>query len=401
MAAWVKEHPRRRGAQLVFVIAIVLYTVSGPFSGVNRATIDTNASALTSQRIVTHGDVDGTAFRDASRWFVASGDRFVSNRPPGMALFALPFYVLVSPVLSDVEPEPGPSLAAASFITAAAMAVLYMALREVTTPQIALLTAITYAVATPTWGFSGLAIWPHGPGQLLLASLMYILLTDRMAWLLAPIGALAILTRPLVAIPLIVVGFWLIARRRWSQALPLAMGGLLGVALFLGWNAWVFDDTGALGPYGGQFIDKAANLTLGVYALRLGGTFLDPKHGILFVTPVIVIACVTALRRVRSIRPELLLFSTAGLAYILVHIAFNRFNPGLLLNYRYPIEAITLAAPLGAVGVAITAKSRRNAAIVVGAVIFGGLFQTLDVFGVSDLWYFVNYPAWLPWSANP
>ena len=212
---WLSDHPASQGAWAVFLILLSVYALTGDYDGGIRHNIDSLASALPAQRLVQHGDMDVSAYSDVP-WFVEGDGRLVTDRPPGATLVAIPFYLLASPALVNSDPVIWPMAVASMLVAALAMALLYLALRHLVEPWIALAVPIAYGLTTPTWSISATTLWPHGPDQLVIAGTLLAVMAGRHLWILAPLGALGVLTRPLMAVPLVVVGCWLLWRRRFS-----------------------------------------------------------------------------------------------------------------------------------------------------------------------------------------
>lgn len=75
-------------------------------------------------------------------------------------------------------------------------------------------------------------------------------------------------------------------------------------------------------------------------------SFLSPYHGILLWSPWIVVCLVFAYRQELAQQHRWLAVTPLiGAAYIAVHSTLEVASGAFFYNYRYPLEAITLAAP--------------------------------------------------------
>jgi len=394
--ASVRDHSPGKGARAVFLLLLAVYAVTADFEGGDRHNVDTYSSTMPAQRLVTHGDLDMTEFRERSPWFVPGRDGYVTDRPPGPTLVAVPFYLIVRPFVPLDREVAGPSVVAAIVVTAGAMSTLYLALRHLASPALALMTTLTYGLATPTWSISATALWPHGPNQLAIAVTLLVLVSRRRLWLLAPATALALLTRPIIIVPLGVIGAWLLLRRRFHEAAWMTGGGVVGIVGLVGWNLMQFGVVRS--PYTSAFLERSTDLSGDVYLLRLLGSLLDPQRGLLFVTPLVVIAVIAGVRGFRQLAPEARIAAFAGVAYLLVHIAFNRFSSAMPRNYRYSLETITLLAPLVGVGLERMRHSTWGSTLAWLAGGWAFVFQLLLVFELDAV--LGTSPTWLPWSLN-
>jgi hypothetical protein len=85
---------------------------------------------------------------------------------------------------------------------------------------------------------------------------------------------------------------------------------------------------------------------LGEHASNVLSAFLDPHHGVLIWSSWIVVCIAFAFRRRRQ-RPPAWLAATPliAAAYVITHSLMEVASGALPYNYRYPLEAVTLAAP--------------------------------------------------------
>lgn len=285
-------------------------------------------------------------------WMIPSGHGYViSNRAPGLVGLAAIFYWLIPGASSfDVAPA---SIAAA-VVTSAAMGTLAVLLRRIATARVALAASLILGTATTTWAVSGTALWPHGPDQLYLVIAMLAVASGCNAWT-GLAFALAILTRPPLAVVAVVAGCWASWVRR-SPRPALVIGAISGCGLvgFL-WYSHVFWDGGLQSQYTEavagadpirQFFDVSPH-ALEQLLINIAGTLVSPDRGVLFGAP-FLLALAPGLRQAWKVAPQWVRSAAAsGLVYMFVQLKTNRFSGGSMFwSYRYPLETITLMAPL-------------------------------------------------------
>jgi len=163
----------------------------------------------------------------------------VSIYPVGAALAALPVYLpaVAAGVAADDEHARTLEKLAAATLVAVSVGLLFLALRQWTTPFPALALTCVYALGTSSFSASSQALWQHGPAQAAMAGALALLDRARMG-LTAAAGlgaclAFAVLCRPtdvLIAAPLFA---WVVlARGVLARA---AIAGALGPVLFQMW----------------------------------------------------------------------------------------------------------------------------------------------------------------------
>jgi len=209
-------------------------------------------------------------------------------------LLAVPFYLITAffnPPVSQGLLHDLSKLAGAS-ITAASVAVYYLALRDRCSPRWALWLASLYGLGSWSFSVSSQALWQHGPAQLGVAIGLWGLAgkgNKRAA--AAGFGfALSVAARPdAVFIAAAAAGLWLFHRTR---ELPAFLGGAAPPAagLLSYWLAY----TGRLAPP--ELRWQARNF-LAPQAAALTGMLLTPARGLLLYFPPFVFAAWAAARR--------------------------------------------------------------------------------------------------------
>jgi hypothetical protein len=300
-------------------------------------------------RIPVHG-----SYYDA--WIIPSGSgHVISNREPGLIGLAAVFY-RVLPFTSSHNVAPA-SIAAA-VVTAAAMGTLALVLRRLVPPRVALLAALAAGTATSTWSVSSTALWPHGPDQLYLAAAMLAMASARYAR--AGVAfAFAVISRPPLAIVAAVVGLWHSCVRR-SPRPALVIGlltacGLVGFLIYSHafWGGGLQSQYTAAssaevgdGDFVGTFFDVHPGALLG-FVVNVIGMLVSPGRGVLIYSPFLLVL-LPGLRAAWRESPHWVRSAAVGgLVYLGVQLKANYFAGGAhFYSYRYPLEPLTLLAPL-------------------------------------------------------
>jgi len=283
-------------------------------------------------------------------WLIPSGtDSVVSNREPGLVLVALPFQLIFYGAgIGSVWPAG----IAAALVSAAAMATVALVARRFVSALAAAGAGLIGGLATTTWAISGTALWPHGPDQLFLAIALATAASGTFAWT-GLAYACAILVRPHLAIVGAVVGVWQSwCRRAWWPAVLIGAVSACGLAVLL-WYSHRYWQGGLDSQYvatGGSFIHNFFDLhpaALGKFALNILGTLGSPGRGVLFGAPFLIVL-LPGLRAAWYVAPPWVRSAAVGgVLYLLVQLKANRFSGGdRFWSYRYPLETLTLMAPL-------------------------------------------------------
>lgn len=330
---------------LVLVPLLGIYSVSNEREHQN---VDAIAAALPAWRIATHGDLTLDEHANLGvPWLVNTGERVVSQRPPGTILTGVPFYLVAQSDVKNGLPSLTPSAFAGTVTAALAMAMLHVAFRRLVSASAAVVAALVAGLATSTWTISSDQLWPHGPVQLWMATAV-VLMGSRRHLATGLAFAMAIFTRPVTAFAAAGTGLslgWL--RRHWKPVAAIGGGALLGVAALSLYNITVFDTRAPINPfYGGNVVGNSLSRSPGWYAANVGAMLVAPLHGILLWSPLLLVLA-PGLRRAWAVAPEWVRSAAVGGAfYMLVHLWLNRQSGGLAYNYRYPLAMLTLAAPL-------------------------------------------------------
>lgn len=341
---------------LVAAAILFLYIVGQPTHSRGYIT-DVDATSLPAWHLVEYRSLDLTEVRGTNPWIVSSAGGYHSNRSPGAIAIAALGYAITSPFTDGYAPWPGTMVAVVtSWLTVLVVAATADRLRKGTW----FVAAVTFGLGTSTWAISSWTLWPHGPAQLAVALAVWALLRGR------EVGAgllfgLSVLVRPTTAI--LGSGVALLKAFQEKSWKPLAtIGGptLLGTVAYLGYNKATFDSWSPLASY------NAVGGLIGVegfvgWLQNLAEALILPKNGVL-VWSMWIGAGLLGLRLIEGMVPRWLYFSPmVAAAYVAIHSRLEIASGALPYNYRYPLEAVTLIAPLLLVTVPDfeTTKSKR------------------------------------------
>lgn len=223
-----------------------------------------------------------------------SQGRLLSVYPVLPGLMAVPIYLvpaLFNPPVSQGFLHDLSKLAGAC-ITAASVAVFYLALRDRCSPRWALWLAALYGAGSWAFSVSSQALWQHGPNQLGVALGLWGL-AGKGPGRAAAAGfgfGLSVAARPdAVFLAAAAAGLWLFHRTR---ELPAFLAGAAAPAagLFSYWLAY----TGRLAP---PELSVQTRIMQAPQAKALIGFFLTPARGLLFYFPPFLLAAWAAVRR--------------------------------------------------------------------------------------------------------
>jgi hypothetical protein len=367
-----------------------------------RMGIDTIAVTPSAWQLAHHGTpvlpADGHYYQFL---MIPSGsDHVISNREPGLIGLAAIFYWL-APSASVFNVAPA-SIAAA-VVTAAAMGTLALVFHRLVSGRTAFLGALIVGTATTTWAVSANALWPHSADQLYLAVAMLSLASARYAWA-GFAFALGVLTRPPIGLVAAVAGLRTsIITRSIRPAFVIGVLTTFGIAGYFGYSH-AFWGGGVESQYtaasDGSYVGNLTALgpdAIGKFFLNILGTLISPGRGVLIASPFLVVL-LPGLRMAWRDAPQWVRSAAiAGVVYMCVHLKSNGFAGGQhFWGYRYPIETLTLLAPLLLLSwqryVSQTAQRRAAFASLVIASI------TYEVLGVICFGVKTYFSDWMPYN---
>jgi alpha-1,2-mannosyltransferase len=325
------------GAGIFFVyLATAQYTSS--------QSVDSVSAMLSAWKLATHGTLAIPEFNGATPWIHDVNGTVVSDRMPGVILFAVPFYWLLG---HPDAPTLYPAALAAATATAAAMAFLFVLFRRLAGGRLALGGTLLAAFGTATWTISADVLWPHGLDQLWLVLATLALASERHL----PAGfafAAGVFTRPHLAVAPAICGIWSGIRRRSIRPMwQVGVASLLGVCGLLVYAVLVFGRLGHFPGIYGVAGEKLGGVTPAVVGVNLAGTLVSPERGVLVLSPFLLLLLPGVIAAWRSAPWWIRASAVSGLAYLAVQVTGNYFAGGTgFYSYRYPIETLTLLAPL-------------------------------------------------------
>lgn len=375
---------RRAHLALIALLLVPLFIAGARWGQVGNT--DVVAANIASWQLATSGTLDlseHTTIRDdlerLDSWYVQLPDgSIVSNRPPGLIGISLPVYAALQPEHFTV----GPGSVVALLTAFGAVVITWHVLIGQVGLNKATLAALILGLGTSTWWISSAQLWPQGPGQLWAA--LAVLSVSSSAYLGAGWAfAASIATRPLTGLFAVFTGLFESHRlRSWKPSVRIAASSAVGVGVVMVYNSLVFGPWSVRGGYSEDFtIGAVDRFNVAEYLANVSEMFVGLPHGFLVTSPILGVALVGAVYARRQIPRWSISLALAGLGYLLLHAALNRASAGLAVLYRYPLEAIVLAAPLLTVGAAwLWSRGRRLRLVVVVSAVVSVLVQALNVF---------------------
>lgn len=324
--------------------------------------------------------------------------RKLSVYPVLPGLLAVPFYLvtaLFNPPISQGFLHDLSKLTGAA-VTAASVAVFYLALRDRCSPRWSLWLAAVYGAGSWALSVSSQALWQHGPAQLGVAIGLWGLAGQgRARATAAGFGfAFSVAARPdALFLAAAAAGYWLFHRTRELPAF-LCGAALPAAGLFSYWIAY----TGRAAPP--ELRWQARNFLL-PQAKPIIGMILTPARGLLLYFPPFMFAAWAAVRRRDA---ETLWFAGGCAATLLFLSCYSDWVGGMSFGTRYfasmtmiflwwltPYEQVIAASPKLRLAWAYSA----TAAFIVHAL--GGYLRWPGTYVVTDtlerLWHLSEHPV--------
>ena len=287
-------------------------------------------------------------------------DHVCSVFPPGMGLFALPFFlpVVVSGAAAlDLAMLLRVGHVAAAFYEVLAALLLWSVMRRFANERWSLALVLVYFLGTSVRTVASQALWQHAGVHLAFAVALWLVLVDRRVSLVRELVAgialgLGTVVRQTTAI---VVPFLAGSRfgagfliSRFGATAAVLAGAAIGVLPLLLFNAIVLGDPLEQG-YGAKPFD------LGAMRDGLAGLLVSPSRGLIVYEPFVVFAfaAVTMLRVRRSlVERRLLSLMVAWIASLLLYATYAEWWGGRVFGPRFlddlaPIVFALLAWGIG------------------------------------------------------
>jgi hypothetical protein len=388
---------------VVFAIISIVYLATANYGPV--VFIDAAAAFHPAWHVIHHGHlfVDDGSLRIFE--FVDGRDgHLFSNRTPGLIAFAIPFYGLLGGG-RDV-PSAVPAAVAACIASAGAVASMALVLEHLVPRRVALSASLLLGFGTSLWSVAAADLFPHGPDVLWL-SLAMLALVNKREWLAGIMFALAITTRPQLAIVALILGVAIGASQRSPRAIiALGVPSTLGLLALMSYNRFFFGSFNLRGGYqpyvNGAFTGKLQGTWLD-YVYNVIGTFVSGPRGLLVLTPALIVLVPGLRVGWRESPTWARTAALAGLGYMLIQWMAQSGHDGFLggylfYSYRYTIEPLFLCVPL-----LVSAYTQWVAVRRPRRLIFN-IASALSVWihGVGAIVYSINdnmpFHTWLAWS---
>ena len=275
-------------------------------------------------------------------WIVETADgREAVGRAPGVIAAAVPAYALLQP--SGVSAVPG-GLAAA-LLSAVAVVLLFLVLRDRTGSRTALVAAGLVAFATPVWSVAADAMWPHTLTTLGILGMAWAADRGRW-WLVGILGGVALWGRLHAALVCAVLGLGLAwSRRRPGIAVRAGVAAAGMLALMSVWTRWMYgswDPTSGYraGDFGRNVADNLLHLP------NYLGFLVSADRGLLWWSPLLVLLGPAAWRNRHELPDWSRWLVLSGASYLLSQAVLNRFSGGdQFYGYRTSLELVVSLAP--------------------------------------------------------
>lgn len=330
-----------------------------PFTNVVTAwRLGTSGSVFLPDHVpLTHPDYVGNV-----SWIVPEDGTAVGKYPPGAAFHAAPLYAVwpqdarvqrleanhnpdAVPVYVPMPPY-GPAAIVSALVVALAMGFLALSFRRLAAGSTSAAGAYVAGLGTTAWSVAADGLWQHGPGMMWIA-LAGVLSVAHLVGSGAAYGV-AILVRPLNAFIAAATGLYIsFQQRSLLPVLKIGAGAFAGLALLVAYNAAVYGEPSLLGGYDSEFIESTGSLDLVAYLRNVGLSLVSPTRGVLIWSPFLLVLIPGIGAAWRAAPSWVRGGALGGLVYLLVQLKANRYTGGAgFPAYRYPLEALTAAAPL-------------------------------------------------------
>jgi len=292
-------------------------------------------------------------WKGGNRWIVEGRDGALhTNRFPGAILWAAPFHAaaerLAGSGVADhaVFLNHAPGGVAAASVTALAVGASFLVFRRLANRRLAVTTTVFMAFGTAVWSVSADSMWTHGLTHLTLMLGVLGVAKQRYARGGAAF-AVAVLTRPHVAVVPAVMGVWeSITQRRWRPMLVVGVTSLCGVAMLAAYSQWLFETWLPIAGY--NVPDSIGDDRLLVLTLveRTAFTLAHPVRGVLIYAPALVVLLPFLRHGWRTSPDWARSAALAGSLYLLVQVGYSWAGGADFFGSRMTLETLVLLSPL-------------------------------------------------------
>jgi hypothetical protein len=371
----------RRAALGIFAALVLIYNANGREIG----SVDTQPQKFTAQQIALRHTLVLDAVV-AERPLLADRPAFAQDRaghfrsayPILPALLAsVPALLLQTTGLVDMNAALAPNLVAAltaSVLTAAAVALIFLAVSRLVPPRVAWLTAAAIGLGTGYWTSISQTLWQHETVAFGLALALWAWLRPgaeigrREAWLGGLGLALAGAARPQVAPIVATMLGWMAARAGVRRAvLPAAIVGAAAAICLAANYHWFGHPLGDVWRL--EAVHPQTHHVAGVVSVEpwtaLAGLLVSPSRGLLVFSPALLVALAgigPAWNYDRGIRLGWLLGGVA--VELLLYSWYSVWWGGHTYGPRYALDLLVPLAPALALGLGRAVRTRRRAAVV-------------------------------------
>jgi hypothetical protein len=277
-----------------------------------------------------------------------------------------------------------PAGVAAALAGALAVTVAFAVYRRLERRRVAWLAAAFLALGTGMWSVGADSMYTHGVGSLFLLLAVLATSTRRYTWAGAAF-ALAIVSRPQLAVIPAVIGLW--EGMRYRQLRPIVQIGLVSAAGVVAMSIYSHAIFGTWLPVAGYSTDKVSAVVTsdgGTFLENIGMSLVHPQRGLLIYTPILLILLPGIWRGWRVAPAWVRSSAVAGVVYAMVQLRANGWEGGSgFFGSRLLLETLLLASPLLLLAfrefVLPCARGFRFAvgAVLMGSVVLHGLGATI------------------------
>jgi hypothetical protein len=281
------------------------------------------------------------------------GGRLYAFNPVAVPVLAVPFVIVLETIMHLVSPVTGtlvdrfehPVLRAflsgdaagstaileiliSCFFVAGAVTLIYLACRELVSPSQALAVALTLAFGTLLFSLVSRALWQHSPSIFLNSLLVLLLVHGNYTWrVIAGMGfilALAFFVRPTNAVPVVVIGAYLLVRSGWKKVLWMLPGALMPTIGFVWMNLDMYGTI--LAPFFLPVRENSTSLELhSAIGLALVSNLFSPARGLFVFMPFFLFLLIPGVwrepmpDRFREVRPWFCALVAAHMVLVATH----------------------------------------------------------------------------------
>lgn len=339
---------RARAPLYLFLALLAVYLLTGTYD--EHQTTDTRATAIAAWNLAERGTLYLPGGLQDVPWERETRDgRTAIARFPGTLIWATPIYVLwPTPAgsLESAEQVPfAPAGVAAALSSALGVAALFGALRLAVSPRPAAFVALAIGLGSTVWSVAADALWTHGPSIAGVSLALYALASQR--HLLATLGAaVAVASRPSIAVAFLILGLWTIGDRR-KVGMAVWVGTGLGCAAVIAVTLALFDQWL---PTAGYEVEGAPFALPADLGSRVLGALASPTRGLLITSPWLIVLAGGISTGWRECDPWVRGAAVGGIVYGLVQLAVYPYWGGQgYFGGRFLIESLIFWSPLLAV----------------------------------------------------